>query len=112
MILATEMLGWISAQRCADYGLGCRTASTAIGAGSRSAGRKARLPFRQHLAWPFCMNREPLAECVAQSNAQMATGMITRIARRTRREWFLTPVQPGTFRLNPKISRDGCMEKT
>lgn len=31
-------------------------------------------------------NRKPLA---GNGNAQMATGMSTRIARRTRREWFL-----------------------
>ena len=32
------------------------------------------------------MNREPLT---SHGNAQMATGMFTRIARRTRREWFV-----------------------
>ena len=106
MISATETRNGISAQRCADYGSGFRTESTAIGAGSRSAGHKDRLPFRQRLAWPFCMNREPLA---SNGNAKMATGMLTRIARRTRREWFLWPVQPGTYMSNPNFQAGGTL---
>ena len=40
---------------------------------------------------------EPRASCQQWECSIMATGMFTRIARRTRREWFLTPVQPGTL---------------
>jgi len=53
------------------------------------------------------MNREPLT---GNGNAQMATGMITRIARRTRREWFVDARIAGHFS-NKMLSVSGGREK-
>lgn len=43
------------------------------------------------------ISRVPLGECVARTNANQTTGMSTRIARRTRREWLFLPLIAGAL---------------